>query len=426
MASSQPSADPATDRAAAVDPAAAADPAAADPAATAATRATLYTIPFVGVLVVTFLVFAQNFIIQPVIPLLILDHGGDAALVGIVFAVFSIPSVVLRPWIGRLADRFGARRILLAGTLGLAAAGPAYLSGSLPAIVVNRVLHGTAWAAVNTGGPSLMARLAPSTRRGEAAGMFDLMPGVAQLVLPSVGLLLYGAAGSSAVFGIAALLGLAAAGVLLATLPRSAAAGRPVPASSSRSLLEPAAVLPMTFQMMFTFVVSLFLVYPPVLAAERGFPVADLAIYYPVYGLTLVAVRALTGRVIDRLPRMALIGGGAVVAIVALLIASVAGSVPVLILAGALYAAAAGFSSPAMMAVVIDRTPQDRLGSAMATYTLGFQFGSGIGAAVWGFVIAASGFAPAFLLGAVIELALLGLLARSGRSLRRAVPDAAA
>jgi len=172
MGPSQTSADPA---------AAPAAPAAAPAAPAAAPRAPLYTVPFVGVLLVTFLVFAQNFIIQPVIPLLILDHGGDAALVGIVFAVFSIPSVVLRPWIGRLADRFGARRVLLAGTLGLGAAGPAYLSGSLPAIVVNRVLHGTAWAAVNTGGPSLMARLAPPTRRGEAAGMFDLMPGVAQL-----------------------------------------------------------------------------------------------------------------------------------------------------------------------------------------------------------------------------------------------------
>jgi MFS family permease len=385
--------------------------------------ATLYTVPFIGVLLVTFLVFAQNFIIQPVIPLLVLERGGDAATVGIVFAVFSIPSVVLRPWIGRLADRFGARRVLLAGTLGLGVAGPAYLSGSLPVIVLNRILHGTAWAAVNTGGPSLMARLAPTTRRGEAAGTYDLMPGIAQLVMPSIGLLIYAAVGTSGVFATAALLGLAAAAVLLVTVPSAMAAGRPVKVSGSRSLLEPAAVLPMTFQLMFTSVVSLFIVYPPVLAAEHGIPIADLAIYYPVYGLTLVVVRAITGRVIDRLPRSLLIGGGAVVAIVALVIASVATSVPVLCLAGALYAAAAGFSSPAMMAVVIDRTPQERLGSAMATYTLGFQFGSGIGAALWGFVIARSGFAPAFLVGAGIQVALLVLLARSGARLARATPE---
>ncbi len=395
----------------------------AAPEPAGAGSATLYTVPFIGILLVTFLVFAQNFIIQPVIPLLVLDQGGDAAMVGVVFAVFSIPSVVLRPWIGRLADRFGARRVLLAGTLGLGIAGPAYLLGSLPVIVVNRILHGTAWAAVNTGGPSLMARLAPPSRRGEAAGTFDLMPGIAQLVMPSVGLLIYAAVGTPGVFATAALFGLAAAAVLLLTVPSTIAAGRPVKSSGSRSLLEPAAVLPMTFQLMFTSVVSLFLVYPPVLAANHGIPIADLAIYYPVYGLTLVVVRAMTGRVIDRLPRLMLIAGGALVAIVALLIASFATSIMMLCIAGALYAAAAGFSSPAMMAAVIDRTPQDRLGAAMATYTLGFQFGSGIGAALWGFVIARSGFAPAFIAGAAIQVALLVLLARSGASLARSMPQ---
>lgn len=384
--------------------------------------APLYTTPFIAVLVITFLVFAQNFAIQPVIPLLVLDQGGDAALVGVVFAVFSIPSVFLRPWIGRLADRYGARRVLLAGTVGLGLAGPAYLLGSLPVILANRIMHGTAWAAVNTGGPSLMARLAPPARRGEAAGVFDLMPGIAQLAMPSVGLLVYASVGTPGVFAMAAVLGVLAAAVLLVAIPRSLPAGRPARSSGSRSLLEPAAVLPMVFQLMFTSVVSLFLVYPPVLAAEHGIPVADLAIYYPIYGATLVASRALTGRVIDRLPRGALISGGAVVAIVALLLASTATSLLVLVVAGALYAAAAGFSSPAMMAVVIDRTPADRLGSAMATYTLGFQFGSGIGAAVWGFVIAQSGFAPAFIAGAALQVVLLVILARMKRDLARALP----
>jgi MFS family permease len=388
--------------------------------------AALYTTPFIAVLVITFLVFAQNFAIQPVIPLLVLEHGGDAALVGVVFAVFSIPSVILRPWIGRLADRFGARRVLLAGTLGLGLAGPAYLLGSLPVILANRIMHGTAWAAVNTGGPSLMARLAPPARRGEAAGVFDLMPGIAQLAMPSVGLLVYASAGTSGVFAMAAVLGVIAAAVLLVAIPTSLPAGRPARSSASRSLLEPAAVLPMAFQLMFTSVVSLFLVYPPILAAEHGIPLADLAIYYPIYGATLVVSRALVGRVIDRLPRTALIASGAVVAIVALLLASTATTLPMLIVAGALYAAAAGFSSPAMMAVVIDRTPADRLGSAMATYTLGFQFGSGIGAAVWGFVIAQSGFAPAFLIGAGIQVALLLVLVRSGARLARPVAESGA
>jgi predicted MFS family arabinose efflux permease len=176
--------------------------------------------------------------------------------------------------------------------------------------------------------------------------------------------------------------------------------------------------------LMFNSVSSLFLVYPPILAALHGIPIADLALYYPIYGLTLVGVRFLTGRVIDRLPRMLLIAGGAVVAIIALAIAAAATTVLTLSLAGALFAAAAGFSSPAVLAVVMDRTPADRLGSAMATYTLGFQFGIGLGAALWGFVIATSGFTAAYILGAAIQVALLGLLWRSGAGLARSKPVA--
>src|SRR3712207_4368079 len=54
------------------------------------------------------LMFTLEGILQPVIPLLILAGGGDAALVGLVAACFSIPALPLRPVAGRLLDAGGA------------------------------------------------------------------------------------------------------------------------------------------------------------------------------------------------------------------------------------------------------------------------------------------------------------------------------
>ena len=90
-----------------------------------------------------------------------------------------------------------------------------------------------------------------------------------------------------------------------------------------------------------------------------------------------------------------------------------------LTLGGILYAAAAGFTSPAMMALVMDQSPPARLGSAMATYTLGFQFGSGLGAALWGLMIDSVGFPWPFIAAAGLQLVMLLLVIRLRPTLAR-------
>jgi predicted MFS family arabinose efflux permease len=54
----------------------------------------------------------------------------------------------------------------------------------------------------------------------------------------------------------------------------------------------------------------------------------------------------------------------------------------------------------------MERAPRERLGAAMATYTLGFQIGSGLGAAVWGFLLVPLGFANVFLVAAGVQIVL--------------------
>jgi len=174
--------------------------------------ASLYSAGFVALLAVTLLGFSMNMVLQPVLPVLVLARGGDATLVGLIVAAFSFPSVLLRPVFGRLVDEWNHRRVYLLGALGLALCSVAYLIPSLAVVFAIRLVHGTAWGAFNTGGHAALARLAPPARRGEASGVFNLMPGLAQFFGPSLGLALVALSGFDAAF-------LAAAGLaLLATL----------------------------------------------------------------------------------------------------------------------------------------------------------------------------------------------------------------
>ena len=166
---------------------------------------------------------------------------------------------------------------------------------SLGAIVALRVGHGTAWAALNTGGPSTLAAIIPASRRGEASAVFDLMPGLSVLIMPTIALALFGLFGLTGPLLLAAVLGVATLVVAIAFIPATIGS-RPTVASSGGSLLEPTAVLPMLYQLLMNSVLSLFVVYPPLFAAQHGMPISDLVVYYPLYGIAFIASRLVAGR----------------------------------------------------------------------------------------------------------------------------------
>ena len=376
----------------------------------------LYSAGFVALLAVTLLGFSMNMLLQPVLPVLVLARGGDATLVGLIVAAFSFPSVLLRPVFGRLVDEWNHRRVYLLGTAGLALCSVAYLIPSLAVVFAIRLVHGTAWGAFNTGGHAALARLAPPARRGEASGVYNLMPGLAQFLGPSLGLALVALSGFDAAF-------LAAAGLaLLATLVMvfgplrlpSTPTHPPRPSVEGRldRFFEPGAVLPMAIEFLFTSSLTLFLVYPPVFAARAGIPLSDLAFYYPIYGGVLVVSRFLLRRTMDRFARPTIIIGGALIAILALAVAAAVPTLTGLTIAGALYGFAAAFTSPTIMALAIDRSDPKRVGSAMATYSLGFQMALGVGAAIWGVTIDALGYPAPYFLAAATQLVVIGLLVR--------------
>jgi MFS family permease len=386
------------------------DAAAAPPLVPPAARGELFTRAFAAMCAVAFLGFASQFMLQPVLPLLVVDRGGDATLVGLVVAAFSLPSVVFRPWMGRLVDEWSTRGVLAGGTVTIALCSVAYLIPGFVALFANRIVHGTAWAAFNSGGHSMVGRLAPPARRGEASQIYNLMPALGQLVMPAVGLTLLAAFGFDAPFLVAA--GFAAAALLF--IPVIAAhhsiTAAPATPPASRTLLERGAILPMVIEVMFSSIQALFLVYPPLFAVAHGIPIEQLTLYYPAVGLTLVVSRAALARLSDRIGRLPVLIGGASFAIAGLAVGAIANDVFVLTIGGMLWALAASVTSPTAMALAMDRAEPGRMGAAMATYSLGFQLGFGGGAALWGAVITIAGFSNTFLVAIVAEASLVFLL----------------
>ncbi len=402
-------------------------PTAAMPLTASPSRPSLYTRPFVALCGVVLLGFCSFSLVNPIIPVIVIDAGGDAALAGLIVAIFSIPSVLLRPFFGRLVDEWSKRRVLTLGVGGLAVSSLLYLVPGLAAMAGVRLLHGTAWAAFNTGGNSTLADIAPAERRGEASGVYSLMPGLSQMVMPALGLALLGTWGAPAPFLLAA--SLALVGLIVATVgprPPILARGADAPRSSGRgALLERRVLLPMTLEFLWMSTTCLFFIFPPVWARDHGIPIDSLALYYPALGIAMVGSRVVIGPRLDRVARGRPVILGALLGALGLVVAIAARDVAMLTVGGVLSATATSLTSPVHLALAMDRATPGRIGAAMATYSLGYQLGLGIGSAVYGVVITIAGFPAPFVIGIGAMGLMIGAVLGARSDLLRPRPTTA-
>ena len=389
--------------------------------------------PFLGVLALAFLSFTGDSILRAAVPLMVLDRGGDAVVVGLIAAVYALPSIVLRPFIGDLVDTWSHRLLLRLGALAMAITPFFHLLPGLVLLGVVRLVQGTGWATFSVAQHALMAKLAPIHRRGEAAGYFMAMPALATLVGPGLAVALYTTSGELMPILAASAIGVVVVGLaFVMPVPDRPVGTHGGPATERQAqswrerLVEPS-TLPVT--VLLTAVMSansLFLVFPPVYALAVGAPLDVLAIYYPVYGLVLTVSQLLVGRVSDRLGRVTTIRIGAVVAIAGLGVAVVGEGMLVFAVAGATYGIAVAISSPAISALTIDLAPPNRLGAAVATYTVGYQLATGLSGVLWGVIIATLGFPWPFAAAIGLQFVALALTRRirPGRGGSRAGPPA--
>ncbi len=356
--------------------------------------------------------FGHENVIAPVLPLIVLERGGDAAVVGLLVAAYGIPSVVLRPMLGRWLDTPRRPLIVRAGAAVIATAPLGFLVSALPAMIATRTVQGVGWAAYGTAGHAILARVAPAARRGEAAGYYNAMPALAVLIAPTIGLWLFTTSGDAAPFLVSAALGVTGLALTRLLPLHTVAASSTVPAPKPRlvvGVFDPVAVVPMILIATFMSVQSLFVIFAPVFARNRGIPIEQLGLYYPAFGGVVLLAQLSLGRVSDRFGRRPVIALGCCVAIVGMIAAGLATDLGGLLLGGSLYGLATALVTSTVGAVAMESAPPERAGSAMATYSLGYQLGTSLGGAAWGAIIAAIGYPWPFVVGAIVLAGALGL-----------------
>jgi MFS family permease len=231
--------------------------------------------------------------------------GRHASLLelGVLLALYDGAEVLLKPAFGALADRIGARPVLLGGLLGFAAASAGFvLAGEPDALAAARLAQGAAAAAFSPAASALIARFSPTTRRGRAFGSYGTWKGLGYTTGPLLGGGLITLGGFGLLFAVLAALGLGVAGWAALALP----AAPPLPRARqtvlglARRLAQPSFLHPVLALAGATAALSAGVGFLPVRGAQAGLGPLATGAAASLLALAAALVQPRAGRAHDR------------------------------------------------------------------------------------------------------------------------------
>ncbi|MCL0042903.1 MFS transporter [Dehalococcoidia bacterium] len=364
----------------------------------------IYTRSFVVLFVAELTVFAAFYTLLPIIPLYIMHMGGSETDVGLLLGITGLITLFTAPLFGRAVDHWGSKRILLMGLVvgSLVATSFAFVKSviafALP--LTGRSLGSTA---TNTASRTLIFDIAPPSRSGEAISTFMLSHNFAIAFGPAMGLAIMNGYGFRAPFFATAVLCLISFGLVAFVRDESVARREAQPletSSQNNRWFVREALFPATIQFLLSVSYGSTIQFLAVMGVQRD--INSYQVFFTVYAVVVIVVRFLAGRVSDRYGRAAVLLPSLTSQMVALLILSMATSLPALLVAAVTFGMGWGAAYPTLTALTADRVDAARRGVAMGIFSSGMAFGSAVGSAMVGIIAKQIGFTGSFVFTAIV------------------------
>ena len=392
--------------------------------------------------------------ILPVLPIYFTEHGVDIPTLGVVVAAWPATRLIAEPIFGWLADRTRRPPLMVAGLAlsAIFAIAPLAVEGAL-AFVVLRGLAGAAAALYDPAARGYLMDATPANRRGEAFGLYSAAQMAGFIFGPAIGGLAAAVTGDvRSVFVLGGLVMLVSAVVVAlkvrelphrthhvpahpdpltelhredaASVARAATAALRDEVEGLAPVVDPAAprslwnrlflaAIALNFGNYFAggtweVIWSLFMV-------GRGASLEFVGFSFALFGLPILILSPLVGRLVDRRGPIVFIVVGSLGAIVTSLIYTVVHDLGVLALVVIVEGAGWALVSPALYAVVARGTPAGRSSTAQGVFGASGTLANIGASALAGTMFAANRDLPFYSIAIVVSLSLVVSLLIAGR-----------
>ncbi|WNM36784.1 MFS transporter [Streptomyces sp. Li-HN-5-11] len=300
-------------------------------------------------------------------------------VLGGLLALYDGAEVLLKPVFGTLADRIGARPVLLGGLVAFAAASALYVVANSPGwLWAARLGQGAAASAFSPSASALVARLNPAAKRGRAFGSYGFCKSIGYTLGPLLGGVLVWAGGLRLLFVVLAVLGAAVAvwAALAVPVVPPLPKARQTVLDLARRLADPAFLAPTGALAAATAALSVGVGFLPVSGRAAGLGTVATGAAVSVLAACAAVVQPRAGRALDegRLTARGGMGGGLLLTAVGLGCAMLPGLTGVLV-GAAVIGAGTGLITPLGFAALAASTPTERLGQTMGAAELGRELG---------------------------------------------------
>ena len=363
-----------------------------------------------------FLGYAQHSMLAPVLPLYVTQLGGSPFVVGMVLACFAASSVIVRPMVGHWCDRWSEAGVMISGLLFQAASIFICFIPFVSATMLANGLRGIGWGGLNTGGYSLLAHIAPESRRGEASGLYSGVQSSSSILFPAFALWLLHASfgGFGVVFIATAMFSFAGAalGVMMTRHMPIIARANTAPDPTRRwwreifHFIEPDILLPSVILAWLNISLPSITNFSVLYAREIG--IIDFGMFFIVIGFTSLLGRPMLGRLSDKIGRDLSIAVGFGLQLASLVLITFVSNLVGMIVCGTLYMLGNAIGSSTTLALAVERANPQRRGKQMATFSVAYPLSYGLGSLIIGIAVEASGYAGMFYIMAAVQV--LGLI----------------
>ncbi|WP_377891641.1 MFS transporter [Alkalihalobacillus sp. R86527] len=374
-----------------------------------ANKRPIWSKSFINIFVSNLFIFVVFYALLTLLPIYVTDAmGGTESQAGLIITIFLLSAIFVRPFSGRLIDRFGKKKMLVisAGMFGIATFLYPITDQYIPLLFL-RFFHGMWFSIVTTAAGAIAADSIPRERRGEGLGYFAMSMNVAVVAGPFLALTLLQFVSYLSIFLV--LSGIMIIGLFCTIWVKTIEPETIKKKSLTMEDLFERRVFPIAMVGLFlAFSYASVISYISLYAKSLG--LLDAAgFFFAVFAVAMLVSRPFTGRMFDTLGPNTVIKPAFMLYALGLLTLSFTGTSWMLLVAGGLIGLGYGSIVPSFQTLAIQAAPESRSAHATATFFTLFDIGIATGSYVLGLVVHSLGYSKLYLFLSVFVAGILVL-----------------